>query len=38
LPVLILTAWLVYVETEMPNRANECPYVKELCDEEQHNE
>ena len=24
LPVLLLTAWMVYVEVEMPNRTNEC--------------
>jgi|DEB0MinimDraft_10_1074344.scaffolds.fasta_scaffold592393_1 hypothetical protein len=26
LPVLILTAWFVYVEVEMPNRAYECEF------------
>ena len=26
LPVLVLTAWFVYVEVEMPNRTNECEF------------
>ena len=35
LPVLVLTAWFVYVEVEMPNRTNECPYVENACGEEE---
>ena len=35
LPVLVLTAWFVYVEVEMPNRTNECPYAKYACEEEE---
>jgi hypothetical protein len=32
--VIVLAAWMVYAETEMPNRTNECPYVEELCEDE----
>ena len=35
LPVLVLTAWFVYVEVEMPNRTKECPYVEYACEEEE---
>lgn len=34
LPVLLLTAWFVYVEVEMPNRTNECPYNEYMCEVE----
>ena len=32
-PVLILAAWFVYVEVEMPNRTNECPYDVWECED-----
>jgi hypothetical protein len=35
LPVLLLTAWFVYVEVEMPNRTNECPYNEYMCEVEE---
>ena len=35
LPVLLLTAWFIYVEVEMPNRTNECPYVEHKCEVEE---
>jgi len=33
--VIVLAGWFTYVEVEMPNRTNECPYVKELCENEE---
>lgn len=32
--VIVLAVWMTYVEVEMPNRTNECPYVEELCKED----
>lgn len=29
--VVILAAWMTYVEVEMPNRTNECPYDRWEC-------
>ena len=34
-PFLILVAWFTYVEVEMPNRTNECPYNQWECEIEQ---
>ena len=36
--VALLAVWMTYVETEMPNRTNECPYVEYGCEEEESNE
>lgn len=38
--VVLLAVWMTYVETEMPNRTNECPYVEYGCEavEEESNE
>jgi len=33
--VVLLAVWMTYVETEMPNRANECPYIEYGCNEEE---
>jgi len=30
--VVILAVWMTYVETEMPNRTNECPYNEYACE------
>jgi hypothetical protein len=32
--VIVLAVWMTYVEVEMPNRTNECPYVQEMCEGE----
>ena len=29
--VVVLAAWMTYVEVEMPNRTNECPYDRWEC-------
>ena len=29
-----LIVWIAFVEIEMPERTNECPYVEEACEEE----
>ena len=29
--VVLLAVWMTYVETEMPNRTNECPYNQREC-------
>lgn len=29
--VVLLAVWMSYVETEMPNRTNECPYADLQC-------
>jgi len=38
--VVLLAVWMTYVETEMPNRTNECPYNEYACEtiEEENNE
>ena len=33
--VVLLAVWMTYVETEMPNRTNECPYIEYGCNEEE---
>jgi len=30
--VVVLAVWMTYVETEMPNRTNECPYNEYACE------
>jgi hypothetical protein len=37
LPLIALVVWFTYVEVEHPNRVNECPYVEELCEQEENN-
>ena len=29
--VIVLAVWMTYVEVEMPNRTNECPYDRREC-------